>query len=178
MTTDMTEDQRRSYLRDEYLLLQNQYEDFDKRSLTIKGWVSSGAIAALALSFSSSHKLAPVMPIIVALIVAVIWYLEAYWKLFQYALADRIRIIEAYFRNDPDILIKKPDPFQIYHWWFRSYSKDEPIYDYEREGNLRPKRHSERLRRTALHRFVYLPYSPILVLCAASFIILIIVPNH
>jgi len=173
MVGEMGEDQRRGYLRDEYLFLQAQYEDYDKRSLTIKGWVSGGAVAALAFGFNAASVFVPVM---VAVLVSVIWYLEAYWKLFQYALADRIRIIEAYFRNDPDILFKNPAPFQIYHWWFKSYGTDEPIYGYEGAiGNKarRPQRHSVRLRKAALQRFVYLPYLPILALCALSFIFLL-----
>jgi hypothetical protein len=176
VATEIGDDQRRNYLRDEYLFLQAQYEDYDKRSLTIKSWVSSGAIAALALAFNSSYKSAAFVPVIVAVIVSVIWYLEAYWKLFQYALADRIRIIEAYFRNDPEILIKNPDPFQIYHWWFKSYRWDEPIYEYEKTEKRRPKRHSLRLREAAFQRFVYLPYLPILALCAASLVILSVNP--
>ena len=53
MVIKLPDDQRRGYLRDEYLFLQGQYEDYDKRSLTIKGWVSTGAIAALALAFKA-----------------------------------------------------------------------------------------------------------------------------
>jgi hypothetical protein len=174
MTNEKSDEQRRNYLKDEYLLLQNQYEDYDKRSLTIKSWVSGGAIAALALAFNSSYKAVLFVPVIVGVIVAVIWYLEAYWKLFQYALADRIRMIEAYFRNDPDILIKDMSPFQIYHWWFLTYTKDQPIFEYERRENLRPKSHSKRLWRVARQRFVCLPYLPILALCAVSLIILIV----
>jgi hypothetical protein len=90
--------------------------------------------------------------------------IEAYWKVFQSASADRIRIIEAYFRNDPDILIKDPDPFQIYHWWFKSYAYDKPIFPYELKDSTRPKTLSERLWRAALHSYVCLPYLPILVL--------------
>jgi hypothetical protein len=171
MTIEMSEEQRRSYLKDEYLLLQNQYEDYDKRSLTIKGWISGGAAAALGLAFNSDKPAASFVPAIVAVIVLAVWYLEAYWKVFQYALGDRIRIIEAYFRGDPHILVKDPIPFQIYHWWYLSYSKDEPIYDYER--TRRPKSLSVRLREAALHRYVCLPYLPILVLCVASFIFLL-----
>ncbi len=101
----LDEKEKRSFLKDEYLLLQNQYEDFDRRSLTIKGWIGSGAAASLALSFNSTSRYAFLVPIFVAVIAAVFWYLEASWKMFQYALSDRIRIIEAYFREDPDILI-------------------------------------------------------------------------
>jgi len=104
---EMDDQERRAFLKDEYLFLQNQYEDFDRRSLTIKGWLSTGAIAAIALSFNSSYKDVYVVPILVASIAAVFWYLEAYWKLFQYALADRIRVIEAYFRSDSDGHLEK-----------------------------------------------------------------------
>lgn len=171
MTIELKDEQRLGYLRDEYLFLQNQYEDYDKRSLTIKGWVTGGAIAALAVAFHSSSPMqAPLLVIIVAVIVGVIWFLEAYWKVFQYALADRIRIIEAHFRNDPDILLKNPVPFQVYHSWYESYRWDEPIFPYERDR--RPRTLSTRLWRAARHRFVCLPYVPIIALCALSLFVL------
>lgn len=154
-------------LRDEYLLLQNQYEDFDKRSITIKGWITSGAIAALALGITSDKPNAPAIPLITSAIVGFVWYLEAHWKLFQYALSDRIRILEAYFRQDKDILEKDPDPFQIYHWWFKSYSQDEPIYEYERSHG-RPRGRRKRLAKVAFQRFVFIPYLPIIVLALIS----------
>jgi hypothetical protein len=142
--------------------------------LMIKSWVTGGVTAALGLAFSSSYKAVLFVLVIVGVIVAVIWYLEAYWKLFQHALADRIRMIEAYFRSDQKILIKDMSPFQIYHWWYLTYSKDEPIYEYERTTNRRPKSHSERLWKAARHYYVCLPYLPILALCVVSFIILIV----
>ena len=49
MNNSLTDDQRRNYLKEEYLFLQSQYEDYDKRSLQIKGWVSTGAAAGIAL---------------------------------------------------------------------------------------------------------------------------------
>lgn len=163
------------YLRDEYLFLQAQYEDYDKRSLTIKGWVGAGAAAALAVAFSGKSY-SYFVPLMVAVIVITVWYIEAYWKLFQYALADRIRVIEAHFRGDPDILIKNPAPFQIYSWWFKGYS-DEPIYEYERTGSMkRPQPWSTRLRAAASQRFVYLPYLPIIILCIISFVLLVYLP--
>jgi len=45
----MNNDQREQFLKDEYLKLQDQYEDYDRRALMIKGWVGAGAIAAVAL---------------------------------------------------------------------------------------------------------------------------------
>ena len=67
---ELDEREHRSFLKDEYLLLQNQYEDYDRRSLTIKGWVGSGAAAALALAFNSSYRAALLIPVFVDLIAA------------------------------------------------------------------------------------------------------------
>ena len=159
-------------LKDEYLFLQGQYEDYDKRSITIKGWVSSGAIAALALGITSDAKFSFAIPLLTAVIVGMVWYLEAHWKLFQYALSDRIRILEAHFRGDKEILIKNPKPFQIYHWWFRSYSDDEPIYEYERRYG-RPRTRRQRLISTAFQRFVVIPYLPIIVLALISTVLIV-----
>lgn len=84
--------------------------------------------------------------------------------MFQYAIGDRIRIIEAHFRGDAEILFKNPKPFQIYHWWFRSFSKDEPIYSYEQK--FRPRTKMRRYREAVRQVFVHLPYSLIIIQCA------------
>lgn len=162
---NMDSKEQRSFLRDEYLFLQGQYEDFDRRSMVIKGWIISGSIAGLALSIDKTYSVSIFVPIAMMIIAAMVWYLEAKWKLFQYALSDRIRIIEAYFRGDNDVLVKDPVPFQIYYFWFRSYSGDEPIYGYERN---RPRSRTRRLLEAGLQQFVHLPYSVIifLSLCA------------
>jgi hypothetical protein len=173
---ELNDTDRRSFLKDEYLLLQNQYEDFDRRSLTIKGWVATGAVAALAISFSTNYRLSVLLPIFVIVIALVFWYLEAKWKLFQYALADRIRIIEAYFRDDPNKPEAMPAPFQIYHTWYKSYAKDEPIYDYERA--YRPRSLSARLRDAALQPFVNALYVAIIILSVISFILLLALPTR
>ncbi len=171
---EIEDKERRSFLKDEYLFLQAQYEDFDRRSITIKGWVTSGSIVGLALSIDKAYLASAYVPVAMTIISLTVWYLEATWKLFQYALTDRIRIIEAYFRNDPDILVKCPDPFQIYDFWFRSYFQDEPIYEYERSRKFnylnRPRNRGARLRSAAFQRFVHLPYSVIIVLsiCALA----------
>jgi hypothetical protein len=173
--SEIDDRERRSLLKDEYLLLQNHYEDFDRRSLTIKGWIAAGAVTALAISFGSSFRYAWVLPILVAVLAAAFWYIEAYWKLFQSAIGDRIRIIEAYFRADSKILLDKvPTPFQAYHRFYRSYVFDEPLYWYEIEQNGRPRTRSKRLWRLARQSFVYQPYATIIVLSAAAFMILLL----
>jgi len=43
----MNNDTKASFLKDEYLLLQRIYEDFDQRAMTIKGWSATIAVAAI-----------------------------------------------------------------------------------------------------------------------------------
>jgi hypothetical protein len=163
----------RGFLKDEYLLLQDQYEDFDRRTLTIKGWIATGAVAALAISFGSSNKYSYLIPILVALLAAVFWYLEGYWRLFQEAIGDRIRVIEAYFRADREIFERNPDPFQIYHRFYLSFTYDQPLYDYEKKEG-RPRRRYKRIWKIALQPFVCLPYLVIVVLSLAVFALLLV----
>jgi hypothetical protein len=169
---ELDEKEKRGFLRDEYLLLQSQYEDFDRRSLTIKGWAATGAIAGLALGFNGSTKFPSVVPIYVAIIAIVFWSIEASWKVFQYALNDRIRIIEAYFRGEQEILLKfkDPMPFQIYHSWFKAFNKDRPIYKYEE--TKRPRSKMIRFARAARHPSVCLLYLVIVSLSLYSFYVL------
>ena len=111
----MSED--RAFLKDEYLKLQDQYEDFDRRSLTIKGWVSAGAAIAFASGFKASEPFSVAAWLAIAAIALSFWYLEARWKQFQYALAGRITTLEAYFRGEST----EPAPLQMYKAWFASY---------------------------------------------------------
>ena len=96
-TMSVTPEEKRALLKEEYFFLQQQYQAFDDKTLTIKGWISTGAIAGLALAFGNEVHHAYLIPCFIIVISCIFWYLEAYWKLFQYAFSDRIRIIEAYF---------------------------------------------------------------------------------
>jgi hypothetical protein len=164
------EKERRAYLKDEYLFLQNQYEDYDKRSLVIKGWVSAGSFAAMALAFNSAHKYAYFIPIFIIVLSGVFWYLESYWKLFQYALQARIKVLEAEFRDDHARIYRSPDPFQIFDWWFKGYRRKMAIYHNEQEQGPEPR---IGLIDTATQQFVFLPYLVIILLCVISFILLV-----
>lgn len=183
-------DPQSGYLRDEYLLLQNIYEDYDRRSLQIKGWMMAATVGGFALGFDADKNTHGVIWISIATFAICIWYLEARWKTFQHALTDRIRILEAYFRNDPEIFEKNPAPFQIYHAWFQSAEYDKPIYPYEARQEQNggdafnllmniPSRFSTRTDRpwsfvarlitSACHDFVFLPYLPIIVICTVAY---------
>jgi hypothetical protein len=167
---------RSDLLKAEYLLLQNHYEDFDKRTLTIKGWIAAGATAALAIPFGNNSKHAYFVPISIMIIAASFWYLEAHWKVFQDAIGDRIRIIEAYFRANSDILDRNPFPFQAYYQFSISYEDDKPIY---RKVSGQPEEERgrskyRRLAKKASESYVFMPYAVIFVLSLAEIVILLV----
>ena len=139
-------DENRGFLKDEYLKLQDQYEDFDRRSLTIKGWVSAGAAVAFASGFKASEPFGAATWLAIAALALSFWYLEARWKQFQYALAGRIQTLEAYFRGETP----EPPPLQMYKFWFDSYGKSTNRSD---------------LWAAARQDFVMLPYVLIVGIC-------------
>lgn len=162
----MQEDQKLEFLKDEYFKLQDQYEEYDRRALVIKGWISAGSITAIAIGLDPEKSGQGAIWWAIAGMALCFWYLETKWKMFQYALRDRIRLIEAYFRKDPDVLVKDLNPLQIYSSWFKSYRDDEPIYAYEKEKNIRPKKYFLRFFTAGFQAFVLLPYALIIAICA------------
>ncbi len=161
------ENWQRDYLKEEYFKLQDQYEDYDKRALQIKGWIGAGSIAGIAIGLDPGKSANGLIWILISILSGCFWYLEAKWKVFQYAISDRIRMIEAYFRDEESILVKDLKPLQIYHWWFKSYSKDKPLYPYEE--STRPRLKVSRLWSAGTQGFVMLPYSLIILMCSVLF---------
>lgn len=162
------------YLKDEYFKLQDHYEDFDRRALQIKGWVGAASIASLAFGLDDKTSGNGLMWLLITAVAGCCWYLEAKWKLFQYATADRIRILEAHFRNEQELLpeFRNPKPLQMFHWWFLSYTGDNPIYPYETA--FRPRAYRVRLWRAACQSFVHLPYSLIMAISLVCWIMSLI----
>ena len=107
----MDETTKISLLKEEYILLQKFYEDFDQRLLTIKGWSAAIAIAAIGVGFYQSHYLW----LFAAGASLAFWLLESLWKSFQYMHAIRISKIEKAFRDNN---LNEITPFQIYSSWF------------------------------------------------------------
>jgi hypothetical protein len=119
----MNPEARDGFLKDEYLYLQNMFEDFDRRSLVIKGWMSAGSLAALAFAFGQDTRTRQDVWLVLALFSACFWYLEWRWKTFQWALGPRIKLIEDYFRAREAGRQTSLAPFQVYEAWvvaFRS----------------------------------------------------------
>lgn len=83
------------FLKDEYLLIQKQYEDFDTRIMTINGRSATIGLAALGAGFQHTKYLW----LFEAGIGIIFWVLEAISKSFQYNYADRIQLLEEKFRD-------------------------------------------------------------------------------
>lgn len=148
---------RDAHLRDEYLFLQQTYEDFDRRALEIKGWCITISLGAVALGFNNAGFSKTLFGFI-ALSSALFWLIEAKWKTFQYANAYRIRVLEAYFRGDARY--QDLAPFQIYNSWFRAYAEDPPVHEYEEQRSARDPL-SQTVRNACLP-VVFLPYLPLM----------------
>ena len=112
----MDEKTKLSLLKDEYSMLQQFYEDFDKRILSIKGWSATIAIAAIGGGFAQTRYLW----LFAAAASLVFWLLESLWKGFQYMYAPRIERLEEVFReqNYNDVA-----PLQIYTSWFEAFQE-------------------------------------------------------
>ena len=118
-------DVHNSFLKDEYLKVLDIYEDFDKRSLGIKGWSATIAIAAIGGGFQ--YKISNLW-LFAAAASLMFWIIEAMWKLFQSRYAARIKEIEETFRNEASDVIF---PLQIYTSWAKEKG----------DGNLKKKTH-------------------------------------
>ena len=113
----MTEDQKDAFLKDEYLLLQGFYEDFDRRALVVKGWSVTVAIAGLAVGFEKSS---PAIWALAGVAAAMFWIIDGKWRMYQYANRKRIKEIEAHFRNESgDEII----PLQAFERWWSGYEE-------------------------------------------------------
>jgi len=113
MTTSYS-DPKVALLKDEYLMLQKFYEDFDARIMTIKGWSATVGLAAIGGGFYQSRFLW----LFAAGAGLVFWSLDAVWKSFQYNYAPRIRLLEAAFRSQE---FENIAPLQVYTAWFESF---------------------------------------------------------
>jgi hypothetical protein len=111
------ENTRLGFLKDEYLLLQKTYEDFDLRALTIKGWSGTIGIAAIGGGFYQSRFLW----LFASGAALAFWLLEALWKTFQYCYGERIQELEEVFRTGrADV-----SPFQVYGAWLISWRRSQ-----------------------------------------------------
>lgn len=110
-------DEKTSLLKDEYLLIMRFYEDLDARLITIKGWSSTVAIAAIGFGVQYGK---PLLWLFASAASLVFWVLESIWKSFQYAYRYRIEAIETAFREQT---LDSIQPFQAYMSWYVGWKK-------------------------------------------------------
>lgn len=144
--------ERDKFLKEEYFKLQDQYEDYDRRSLTIKGWVSAGSAAALVTASQNRSGYNGYLLLFGTMLFSCcFWYLETRWKTFQYATQPRIKEIESHFRGEISLEV----PLQIFSKWNTAYIPLKTWSAFAHAG---------------LQDFVIFPYLLIEILCLASLI--------
>jgi hypothetical protein len=114
----MDPDKRIDLLKDEYIMLQNFYEDIDSKGLTVKGWAITVALAAIGTGLLYRREV-----FLIGLFAALVfWYLEAYWRGLSHFFAARIQEIEQAFRSGK---WKEEVPLQVYSTWAKEYEKSK-----------------------------------------------------
>ena len=112
-----THDIDRDFLRQEYFQLQKAVEDFDQRSLTMKGWSVTASMAAIGAAFTQAT---PTLFLLASASAFLFWVIEALWKSFQQAYYPRIRKIEDFMRGVGAEEFSSPD---IAHSWSMAWRK-------------------------------------------------------
>ena len=97
-------------LQAEYLHLQKVIEDFDGRVVTIKAWSVSFSLVAFLGAFATHTDGALLVASFSALL---FWFIEGYWKRFQFVYYRRSDDIEKYFRGE----VTSIHPLQIGTSW-------------------------------------------------------------
>jgi hypothetical protein len=110
------EQQKNSFLKDEYLHLQKVIEDFDGRAVTIKAWSITFSLVVIVGAFASH---APTALLLGSLSSALFWLIEGFWKTFQDAYYERAHHIEEFFAGARRDLV----PLQISRSWQQRWRK-------------------------------------------------------
>lgn len=103
-------------LKDEYVMLQQFYEDIDEKGLNIKNWSITVALAAIGAGLVY-NKYAFLLACAAAIM---FWVLEAYWRGLSYFFVVRIRNIEKAFADGE---AETQTPLQVYSTWEETYEK-------------------------------------------------------
>ena len=101
-------------LKDEYVMLQQFYEDIDEKGLNIKNWSITVALASIGAGLVY-HKNVLLLTCGAAIM---FWILEGYWRGLSYFFAVRIKDIETAFAKGE---AAKEIPLQVYSRWEKAY---------------------------------------------------------
>ena len=133
-TVTKAEETQAILLKDEYVMLQNLYEDFDSKGLTIKSWSITVALATIGTAVLANRN----DLLLVAFVSAIMfWYLEAYWRGLAYFFAVRIQNIEEAFQTDK---WKEEVPLQLYSTWTETYKikRDQTLRFMLKQSSILP----------------------------------------
>lgn len=109
--------QRADLLKDEYIMLQQFYEDIDSKGLTIKNWAITVGLAVIGAGLVQNNDLILWAGLAASLM---FWYLEAYWRGLSYFFSARIQDIERVFQAGT---MDTEAPLQVYSTWDAAYQK-------------------------------------------------------
>jgi hypothetical protein len=113
----MNKDKRVELLKDEYIMLQQFYEDIDGKGLNIKNWAITVALATIGAGIVYHMN----MLFLVAFVAAIVfWFLEAYWRGLSHFFGVRIKEIESIFRKGK---FDREVPLQVYSKWGDEYTR-------------------------------------------------------
>jgi uncharacterized membrane protein len=106
------------FLREEYFHLQKSVDDYDQRTLTMKGWSVTASLAAVGAAFTQK---APSLLLMASTSALLFWVIEAIWKSFQQAYYPRIRAIEDFMHGAGSEKFSSPG---ISHSWSASWRRN------------------------------------------------------
>lgn len=112
----MDDGKRAELLKDEYIMLQQFYEEIDNKGLTIKGWAITVALATIGTGILYRREIL----LVGFLSSLVFWYLEAHWRGLSHFFSARIKNIEAAFQSEK---WKDEMPLQVYATWGKEYKE-------------------------------------------------------
>lgn len=109
--------QRADFLKEEYIMLQQFYEDIDSKGLAIKNWAITVGLAVIGTGIVQNNDLILWAGLAASLM---FWYLEAHWRGLSHFFSTRIQDIERSFQTDH---LDTETPLQVYSTWDVEYQK-------------------------------------------------------
>lgn len=107
-----------SLLKDEYVMLQQFYEDIDEKGLNIKNWSISVALASIGTGLFYDRNVL----LIASAAAFMFWILEAYWRGLSYFFVVRIKNIEKAFAEGSE---ESEIPLQVYSTWDNAFAESK-----------------------------------------------------
>jgi hypothetical protein len=116
-------------LKDEYVMLQQFYEDIDEKGLNIKNWSVTVALATIGAGLVYNKHI-----LLLTFAAAIMfWTLEGYWRGLSYFFVVRIKEIEKAFAEGRE---QDETPLQVYSTWEKAYDlKKDQTWRYMRRFN-------------------------------------------